>query len=90
MTKKGHFWNFPSVSTGKYFLVPQIFFLPEKRCRLLAKEGLVNLTEDTGAFVIHYSATPRGAHGAEISIQISALAKVWTSNLWRGSPVCNS
>ena len=33
--------------------------------------------------------TSKGAHGAEISIQISALAGVWTSVLSLGNPAHN-
>ena len=46
--------------------------------RHLAKEGLVNFTEQQKPHhapdVIHNSTTHKGVHGAEISIQISALA----------------
>ena len=48
--------------------------------------------EDTGAHTRCYplpNGLPMCAHGAEISIQISALAGVWNSDLSLGSPAHN-
>ena len=56
---------------------------------------MILFTEDTGREltpdVNYYATAPIGdAHGVEISIQISALAWVWTSDLSLGIPAHNS
>ena len=58
---------------------------------LVKEGGLVNVMEDMKHMseVFYYSNVPKDAHRAEISIQISALAGVWTLDLSLGSPAGN-